>query len=312
MSARASVIVSTRNRAELLDGSLRSLLADRPATDWELVLVDNGSTDGTRALAERLGDDRVRYVREERLGLSNARNAGVAHANGELLLFTDDDVLVEPGWVDAMCAGFESDDVVAVAGRVVPEWPHPPPAWLAHPHAAVLALTDFGDEPRDLTGEEHPVGASMAVRASLLGPVPFDTRLGHTGATFFAYEEFDMFLELRARGRFVYRPDAVVRHRVLPERMTWKGMRRATLQNGFGSRRAERFRGAPRVPLHRGLPHLLRTAASTVRAARRNGGRDDVAPDVAAEEMRRWWALGRWIAEVLGERAGSRVVRRLV
>jgi glycosyltransferase involved in cell wall biosynthesis len=311
----ASVIVSTRNRAELLEGALRSLLADRPASEWELILVDNASTDGTRALVQRLGEEhadvRIEYVREERLGLSNARNAGVGRAAGDLLLFTDDDVLVEPGWVDAMCAGFEDDEVTAVAGRVVPEWPHPPPRWLTHPHAAVLALTNFGDEPRDLTGEEHPVGASMAVRASLLGPAPFDPRLGHTGATFFAFEEFELFLNLRGRGRFVYRPDAVVRHRVLPERMTWEGMRRATLHNGFGSRRAERFGGVRRVPPYRGAPVLLRTAAATLRHARRNRRRDDLGPQAAFEELTQWWALGRWIYEELGESAGGWLVRRL-
>jgi glycosyltransferase involved in cell wall biosynthesis len=313
---RASVVVSTRNRAELLEGSLRSILADGPTPDWELVVVDNGSTDGTAALVERLsreaGGDRIRYVREERPGLSNARNAGIAAAAGDLLLFTDDDVLVEPGWLDALCAGFADDDVAAVAGRVVPEWPHPPPRWLAGRHAGVLALTDFGDEPRDLTAAEYPLGANMAVRASVVGPAPFDPRLGHRGGTYFAFEEFALFHELRAAGgRFTYRPDAVVRHRILAERMTWEGMRRATLHNGFGSRRAERFRGEPGVARHRALPYLARNAAATLRHARRNRSRADLPPEAAFEELSSWWALGRWIYEALGERAGAAAVRRL-
>jgi GT2 family glycosyltransferase len=262
---------------------------------------------------EQAGGVRVNHLVEERLGLSHARNRGVAAAEGDYLLFTDDDVLVQPGWVDALCGAFAEEDVAAVAGRVAPKWPHTPPRWLAGRHAGVLALTDFGEEPRDLVGREHPVGASMAIRASLLEGIaaPFDPRLGHSGSTYFAYEEFELFLQLRKAGRFTYRPDAVVLHRILPERMTWEGMRRATIHNGFGSRRAERLRGDPRLPLRRSVPWLLRAYASMLRQARRNGGRDDVEPEAAEGELRRWWSLGRWIAEVFGESIGTRVVRRL-
>src|SRR5438477_8864136 len=113
----ASVIVSTRNRAELLRGCLESLLAERPAIGWEVIVVDNASTDETAATVERcheLADGiRLEYLVEERLGLSHARNRGVAEARGEYLLFTDDDVLVQSGWVNALCAGFSAGDVVA-------------------------------------------------------------------------------------------------------------------------------------------------------------------------------------------------------
>jgi glycosyltransferase involved in cell wall biosynthesis len=313
------VIVCTRNRAALLDGCLASLLAERPSTEWEVLIVDNASTDDTAQVvarcAERAPHARVEYLLEDALGLSHARNRGVAAARGEYLLFTDDDVLVEPGWVDRLCSAFAEHDVAAVAGRVVPEWPASPPRWLSGRHAGVLALTDFGDEARDLTESEVPVGANMAVRASLLGgfATPFDTRLGHSGSTYFAYEELELLRGLRAAGRLVYRPDAVVRHRILPERMTWTGMRHATIDNGYGSRRAERLRGAPRVGLRASLPALARAYRAARRHTRRNGNRDDVDPDAALQELKSYWDLGRWIEDVFGDsRAGRWLLRRAV
>ena len=315
----ASIIVCTRNRAELLEGSLRSLLAQRPATDCELVVVDNASTDATADVIERCAQLestlRLRHVTETRLGLSNARNRGTREAAGDLLLYTDDDVLVEPGWVDSMCAGFADADVVAVAGRVVPEWPQPPPRWIEGRHAGILALTQFGDEPRDLAADEVPVGASMGIRrAALAGSVePFDARLGHSGGTYYAYEEHALFLDLHARGRLVYRPDAVVHHRILPVRRTWEGMRRAVIDNGYGSRRAERLRGEPAVPRGAAARKFASSYAAARRASRRNGGRDDVDPDAAFEEFAGWWELGRATHGLFGEsRVGRWLLARFV
>lgn len=315
----ASVIVCTRNRSELLEGCLTSIADERPTVEWELIVVDNASTDDTAAVvarcAERSGDLRVEYLVEEQLGLSHARNRGVAAAQGDYLLFTDDDVIVQPGWIDALCAAFAEPDVAAVAGRIAPRWPTPPPRWLSGRHTSILALTDFGDDPRELTADEVPVGANMAIRASVLGrsSAPFDTRLGHRGSTYFAYEEFEVFRQLRAAGRLVYRPDAVVLHRILPERMTWAGMRRATIDNGFGSRRAERLRGTASIPLRVSVPATLRAYAAAYRRSRRNGAGNDVDPDAAFDELRAYWELGRWLEVVFGEsRVGRWLLARIV
>jgi len=314
----ASVIVCTRNRAALLEGCLESLLAQVPSVEWQVIVVDNASTDETPTVVDRCrarGDGvRVDYVVEGRLGLSHARNRGIAVAEGSYLLLTDDDVLVEPGWVDGLCRGFFADDVAAVAGRVLPQWPMPPPRWLAGRHANVLAITQLGEDPRDLSDEEVPMGANMAIRASLVEGVgePFDTRLGHRGDQFFAYEEVELFRWLRERGRLTYRPDAVVLHRIDPERMTWRGMRRAAVQNGFGSRRAERLRGPGHVPLRVAAPALARAYATARRLSRRNGGRDEVGPEAAFDELRAYWELGRLIEAVFGgSRLGASLVTRV-
>jgi glucosyl-dolichyl phosphate glucuronosyltransferase len=315
---QASVIVCTRNRAQSLEGSLARMIRQQPALAWELIVVDNASTDATAtvvaSIAEKATNVPVRHLLEEQMGLSHARNRGVAEARGAYLLFTDDDVLVEPGWVDALCAGFAEHDVAGIAGKVVPNWLSPPPRWLAGRTLGLLAITDFGDEPRDLGEHEVPVGASMAIRASLLDPAvpPFDPELGHRGTTYFAYEEYDLLLSLRQQGRLVYRPDAVALHQINPERTTWPGMRRASLHNGYGSRLAERRRGAGRIPLRTSLPALARAYVAMRRHTRRNAARDDLEPDVAFEELVSYWELGRSIETTFGASPlGTSLIGRL-
>jgi glycosyltransferase involved in cell wall biosynthesis len=93
-----SVVIATRNRAVLLDGALRSLRAQAGAPTIECIVVDNGSTDGTAAVAQAHG---VTLIREPRPNRARARNAGVAVASGEIVLFVDDDVVLPPFFVAA-------------------------------------------------------------------------------------------------------------------------------------------------------------------------------------------------------------------
>jgi glycosyltransferase involved in cell wall biosynthesis len=95
---KISVVIATRNRANLLDGALESLRAQLGAPDVEAVVVDNGSSDDTRAIAERHG---ATYVFEPQPNRAAARNAGIAAATGEIVLFIDDDVVLPPYFVAA-------------------------------------------------------------------------------------------------------------------------------------------------------------------------------------------------------------------
>ena len=122
-----SIIVCTRNRAELLRLCLDALVCqDGAAPDaYEVLVVDNGSTDRTRQVVEsaRQRCERIRYLYEERLGLSIARNAGVARAAGRIVCFVDDDAVASSDFVREILRSFEDPEVACVAGKIVASWP---------------------------------------------------------------------------------------------------------------------------------------------------------------------------------------------
>jgi glycosyltransferase involved in cell wall biosynthesis len=112
-----SVIIATKDRAELLDGALASLRASENAPEFELVVVDNGSTDATKAIAEKHGA-LYAYVAEPNRG--KARNAGLARASGDVIVFVDDDVVVPPHFLAAHAAAHQDQIFpLAVSGPIV-------------------------------------------------------------------------------------------------------------------------------------------------------------------------------------------------
>src|SRR5262245_764893 len=117
-----SIVICTRNRAPQLRGMLDSLMAMRTERPWEAILVDNGSTDGTAEVIRHAAakEPRIRYVREQRIGLGAARDRGWREAQSDLLSFTDDDCYVAEDYVDAVVAAFHGrPDVGVVGGRIL-------------------------------------------------------------------------------------------------------------------------------------------------------------------------------------------------
>ena len=127
-----SVIICTRDRAAALHNVLSSIArADRPDLDWELLVVDNGSTDNTPAVIESFAETLpIRRVYEPKAGLSNARNRGVSEAKGEFILWTDDDVLVRGRWLTAFAEAFQAHSEMAVfGGCILPLYAEPKAHW---------------------------------------------------------------------------------------------------------------------------------------------------------------------------------------
>ena len=167
--------ICTRNRADLLDRTLeqmtRMLVPDR--TIWELLVVNNGSTDNTdQVITEYAGRLPIRALSELEVGLSTARNAAVREAAGEYLLWTDDDVLVDKGWLAAYLVAFEQHpEAVIFGGPILPSFENPPPRWLHRSlHlpsvAGALALRNVRTTSVHLTTDRLPFGANFAVRAA--------------------------------------------------------------------------------------------------------------------------------------------------
>src|SRR5215470_11241103 len=130
-----SVVLATYNRAASLQITLESFAKLRipPTLDWELLVVDNNSTDATAATVFRHIDrhgPRVRYIFEGQQGRSAALNAGIAASKGEIIAFTDDDIILDPDWLSQIYRAFDDRSVSAVAGRILPLWNHQKPRWL--------------------------------------------------------------------------------------------------------------------------------------------------------------------------------------
>ncbi|HET7572551.1 MAG TPA: glycosyltransferase [Gaiellaceae bacterium] len=301
---RASIVVPTRDNAAVLEQTLRSLLADSSRLERELVVVDNGSRDGTSGIVDDLAATAsfpVRLVHEPVAGSSQARNAGVAAARGELLLFADDDVVAADGWADALAAPFAEPGVGLVAGRILPLWPRTPPPWLAGPHSERLTLADFGDEPRALRPDEWPVTANLAVRASLLagGEPPFPPSLGNHGSRSFGQEDYHLVRRVRATHEARYAPLAVVHHRISAERMTLEWMRGTFFDMGVGLALAERHERQPFPSLPRRLVRAVRVCRGLARRRRANARLERSGPETWEELYGCMWA-GKHVEMLLG------------
>lgn len=183
-STCVSILICTRDRAESLRATLASIgQCDTPAdVPAELLVVDNGSTDGTRAVVNetQLPNIPVRYVHEPRHGKGHAYNTGMAEARGDIFLFTDDDVRVPRGWIEGMCRPIVDGYTDAVQGsvRIAPHLVRP---WMRNLHRDWLLSVDFSnvEEPGGL------IGANAAFRRTVLRKVPgFDEMLGPGGLGF--------------------------------------------------------------------------------------------------------------------------------
>ncbi len=275
-----SVVISTYNRGELLADAIRSVLAQEPGgPTFELVVVDNNSTDGTRALVDALAreDARVRYVFEGRQGVSYGRNAGVAAARAPIVAFTDDDVRARPDWTRAIARAFaEHPWADFVGGRVLPRWPAPPPAWLTPEHWAPLALVDYGDAPLrvDAARPITLVTCNAAFRRAAFDRVGgFDPRYQHEPGAVSACEDHELESRIiRGGGAGLYVPGMVIEAEVQAKRLTRSYHRRWHRDHGralvsllgpgetFGS-------DMHPVPLPPGRPTLLGAAPWAYRSA---------------------------------------------
>lgn len=241
-----SAIVCTYNRCESLRETLQALKEQvlQDGLALEVVVVDNNSTDHTRRVVEGARQAArwpIRYVFEARQGLSHARNRGVLEAKGEWMAFTDDDVIPERNWAQALQQAFMTYGADCVGGKVLPRWSVPPPAWMLDPTLrpwvwGSLALLDRGPEPI-LSGERHPrllYGANLAFRKTLFDEMGlFRTDLGRKGSALMGGEETDFCVRLYKAGkRLVYAPRAVVYHTISPERMRLQYVRRLRLASG--------------------------------------------------------------------------------
>ena len=178
----ASIVIPTRERPGYLEVALASIAPQAAAAGAELLVVeDDRPSPKVRALAERFGAEHFSHPRA--LGLNAARNTGVAHSHGELVVFVDDDVEVRPGWLQALLdAAREHPHAQVFTGPIRPRL-EGRGGWSRHScgrEGPPITSLDLG--PRDTNDVRFAWGANMTVRRAALEQVgPFDATLGLYG-----------------------------------------------------------------------------------------------------------------------------------
>jgi glycosyltransferase involved in cell wall biosynthesis len=273
-----SIIICTWNRAVVLHQTLERLAALQvPAgVSWELLVVDNRSTDHTKeivaAYSTRLP---VVYLFEPIAGKSNAANRGIEAARGELLLWTDDDVLVEPDWLAEYARAANDWPAAAFFGGPISPWfAHNPPSWVVRNMChlgAIYALRELGEHTRLFKRGEYPYGANMAIRKNALAQVHFDPKLGPNCFDQVRGEEVDLLARLTKMGEYgVWVSSARVAHYVPAERMTVRYLWHYYVGKGRTETRQQApdrwrtFLGLPRWAIRQYLEALGRVACLSV------------------------------------------------
>ena len=235
---RITVAVITFNRSSFLRETLAGLVRQNyPAGCWELLVIDNNSTDDTREVVSSFlaATPSPRWILEERAGLDFGRNRAIDEAHGEVIALVDDDILMEPDWLAQLVAPFSGQTpppVGVVGGEVVPIFPDGIPEWLKGTHRPLK----FRKDPGPLPPGQAPMGANFAFPKWVLERFgKFDTHLDRKGAALFGGGDSEMIRRIRAGGLEAwFVPGAKVLHQIPAARLTL----RYALRHAFDSARS--------------------------------------------------------------------------
>lgn len=220
-----SVILCTYNRDKYLYNVLKSIAEnDFDPASYEIVLVNNNCTDNTEAECQRFQHDFpeviFRCFREKQQGLSHARNRGIQEAKGDVLVYVDDDALVNREYLKTYADFFASHpDIDAAGGPIIPKYETEEPEWMSHYIKMLLTGYKYnGDQVKEFAPNDYPGGGNAAYRAAVFHQVGlFNVDLGRKGNSLFGSEEKDIFDKMRTLGmRIYYLPTAILYH-LIPE-----------------------------------------------------------------------------------------------
>lgn len=324
VTLNATVLICTYNRSALLAETLDTLaLTVAPTLTWDVIVVDNNSTDDTRSVVtDRIAGFPVtlRYLFEATQGKSNALNVGIAASDADVIAFTDDDVRVCPRWLAAGCEPLVAERQYAyTGGPVFPIWESPCPSWLDTGRAdlwGTLAILDYGSEGFCFEDRKRiPVGANMAVRRQLIDRIGgFEPELDRKGHSLLGQGQAEFFCRSRAAGaRGLYVPDMVIEHHVPSPRVTleyfrrwwfWKGISRFRLEQmhpitelGVDMTKVTKLLGVPRYMYRAALHDFFGWVVSSFNA--------DRASRVRFELMLCYFAGYAWEAAAKHRSAGT-------
>jgi glucosyl-dolichyl phosphate glucuronosyltransferase len=228
-----SVVICTYKRKDSLKITLDSFFAQEGLADieYELLIIDNNSRDNTQELIgsyiEKCGNT-IKFFIETDKGASFARNRGIKESKGDLIAFTDDDVIIDKGWLTNLVTAFQKYNADAVGGRVLPVYPPGTPQWIKDNQDILcgpIVAYDHGEkiEQYGLVNPIMPIGANMAFRKHLFRQFGlFRTDIGAGTGTSEEDTEFFMRLWEDPDAKIFYCGQALVWHPVVQDRMTLK------------------------------------------------------------------------------------------
>lgn len=239
-----SVILCTYNRERYIYNVLQSIAAGGFG-DYEIVLVNNNSTDGTESECQRFAKDHpevaMRYCVEKQQGLSYARNRGIMESQGEVLVYVDDDAVVNREYLQTYADFFNRNkEAVAAGGPITPRYDGcEEPSWMSHyTRQLVTGELNLGTREREFPKGAFPGGGNAAYRKSVFDEVGlFNVELGRKGNSLIGAEEKDLFDKMTSRGmKFYYLPNAILYHLIPPKKLTQDYFDRLTYGIGVSER----------------------------------------------------------------------------
>lgn len=239
-----SVILCTYNRERYIYNVLQSIAAGGFG-DYEIVLVNNNSTDGTESECQRFVKDHpevaMLYCVEKQQGLSYARNRGIVESQGEVLVYVDDDAVVNKEYLQTYADFFNRNkEAVAAGGPITPRYDGcEEPSWMSHyTRQLVTGEQNLGTREREFPKGAFPGGGNAAYRKSVFNEVGlFNVELGRKGNSLIGAEEKDLFDKMTSRGmKFYYLPNAILYHLIPPKKLTQDYFDRLTYGIGVSER----------------------------------------------------------------------------
>lgn len=226
MIQSVDIAICTWNRSALLAQTLESLAKLRipSGIQWRVLVVDNRSTDDTQDTLEAYAEVLPLVILSEpEQGHTHARNRAAKASTAELVLWTDDDVIVEPCWLETyLSAAIRDSDIDFWGGKIEPFFPGGRAKWISENWtqlAGCFAARDLGEQAIELTAESLPYGANFAVRGDVQRKNLFNPDLGRRGGEVVGEDELEFLRRLLAkghRGRWV--PQSRLQHVIPAER----------------------------------------------------------------------------------------------
>lgn len=227
MNIRISVVIATHNRCKYLSQALQGLINQSlDKNDYEVIVVDNASTDATKELVKQkfLELSNLVYIYEPTPSANLARNIGWKKAKAKYVAYLDDDAIPANTWLENILKCFDKvkPEPAIIGGKVVPIWERERPHWLSDKLLSALSLIDYSNTPIYLTGRKLPFSVNMIFQKDLLEQFGgFDLNLGRKGKKLISGDETAIALKIRNAGYSIfYHPEILVNHIIPANRLT--------------------------------------------------------------------------------------------